>query len=127
MLNLNSKTILSLYADDTAIFNNDYTLSKIQINLQSDYDFVVRWLEINCMYIHPDKTKVIAFGPKRKLRNNDLYVKYNYVGLEQVNCIKYLGVTIDSQLLWSKHIESICSKVSRSIGCIRRIRILDFV
>ena len=71
------------------------------------------------MYIHPDKTKVIAFGPKRKLRNNVLYVKYNYVGLEQVNYIKYLGVTIDSQLLWSKHIESICSKVSRSIGCIR--------
>ena len=122
MLHLNSNTILSLYADDTAIFNNDYTLSKIQINLQSDFDLVVRWLDINCMYIHPGKAKVIAFGPKRKLRNNVLYVKYNYVGLEQVNYIKYLGVTIDSQLLWSKHIESICSKVSRSIGCIRRIR-----
>ena len=72
---------ITICRDDTAIFNNDYTLSKIQINLQSDFDLLVRWLEINCMYIHPDKTKVIAFGPKRKLRNNVLYVKYNHVGL----------------------------------------------
>ena len=122
MLNLHSNTVLSLYADDTAIFNNDYTLSKVQVNLQSDFDLVVRWLEINCMYIHPGKTKVIAFGPKCKLRNKTLCVKYNNVGLEQVHYIKYLGIIIDSQLLWSKHIESICSKVSRSIGCIRRIR-----
>ena len=121
-LKLNSKTTLSLYADDTAMFSCDDNLSKVQNNLQNDFDLIVTWLEYNGMHIHPGKTKVIAFGPKCKLRNNIISVKYKDTKLEHVTSIKYLGVIIDSQLLWSQHINYICTKVSRSIGCIRRIR-----
>ena len=121
-LKLNSKTTLSLYADDTAMFSCDNNLSKVQNNLQNDFDLIVTWLEYNGMHIHPGKTKVIAFGPKCKLRNNIISVKYKDTKLEHVTSIKYLGVIIDSQLLWSHHINYICTKVSRSICCIRRIR-----
>ena len=121
-LSFSSQSKISLYADDTAIFNKDSDHSQIQINLQRDFDLIVKWLKYNGMYIHPDKTKVITFGPKRKLHNLVLSIKYNDSELENVSHLKYLGVILDSQLVWSKHIETICLKISRSIACIRRIK-----
>ena len=35
---------------------------------------------------------------------------------------KYLGLMIDSNLSWKYHIESICHKISKSIGVIAKIR-----
>ena len=34
----------------------------------------------------------------------------------------YLGLMIDSNLSWKYHIESICHKISKSIGIIAKIR-----
>ena len=36
--------------------------------------------------------------------------------LDQVDSIKYLGLAIQCDLTWSKHIENICSKARRLVG-----------
>ena len=41
----------------------------------------------------------------------------------ELKCItKSLGLTIDAQLSWGKHIEEICKKVSSAIGALKRVR-----
>ena len=41
----------------------------------------------------------------------------------ELKCItKSLGLTIDAQLSWGKHIEEICKKVSSAIGALKRLR-----
>ena len=40
--------------------------------------------------------------------------------LEQVECFKYLGVLLTSDLTWSKHTETICSKAKKLLGMIYR-------
>ncbi len=36
--------------------------------------------------------------------------------LEKVNCFKYLGIWLSSDLSWSKHIDYICDKARRLLG-----------
>ena len=121
-LPFHSNTKISLYADDTAIFNADQNLPSIQCNLQQDFDLLKNWLLINRMYLHPQKTKVMIFGSKRKLNNQSVSIKFKDTELENVDNIKYLGVILDSQLNWSYYISYLSNKISRSIGCIRRIK-----
>ena len=40
--------------------------------------------------------------------------------LENVDSIKYLGVTITSDLKWNSHIRNVCSKANRTLGFLRR-------
>ena len=121
-LPFHSNTKISLYADDTAIFNTDQNFTNIQNNLQKDFDLISNWLVINRMYLHPQKTKVMLFGQSRKLKNQRITIRFKDITLEKVDQMKYLGVILDSQLNWSLHISHVSNKISRSIGCIRRIK-----
>ena len=49
-------------------------------------------------------------------------VTNTYANLEMKDYVKYLGLMIDSNLSWKYHIESICYKISQSIGIIAKIR-----
>ena len=42
--------------------------------------------------------------------------------LERKQCIKYLGVVIDESLTWKYHIAFVCSRISRNIGIISKLR-----
>ena len=55
---------MSLYADDTAIFNYGTTVKEVQNSLQDDFE-ICKWLDLNNMHIHPQKTKVVAFGHRK--------------------------------------------------------------
>ena len=50
----------------------------------------------------------------RCLKMNDIY-------LERVMELKYLGIYLDENLSWSSHVNSIGTKISKSIGIIRRL------
>ena len=48
----------------------------VQKVLQEDFDLICKWLVLNNMHLHPQKTKVMAFGHRRKLANDVLLLKY---------------------------------------------------
>ena len=107
-MHFNSK--MFLYADDTTIFNYGKTIQEVQKNLQDDLDTICRWLDLNNMNLHPQKTKVMAFGHKKKIRNNVLLIKFRNVFLENVKKIKYLGVILDTSMTWNEHVTSVVGK-----------------
>ena len=53
---------------------------------------------------------------------NKMQASYTLEGavLENVNNIKYLGVTITNDLKWNTHISNICTKAKRTLGFVRR-------
>ena len=42
--------------------------------------------------------------------------------LEQVFSIKFLGVCMDSKLMWNHHVNNICKTISRNIGIMNRLK-----
>ena len=70
------------------------------------------------MNFHPEKCKVL-----RITKQNDPilfdYSMHNHV-LESVESEEYLGVTIQNDLKWNKHIHNVVSKSYKSLGLIRR-------
>ena len=51
-----------------------------------------------------------------------LDLSINNIKIEQVNSFNFLGITIDSNLLWKEHVKKVRIKLSRSIGVIRRLQ-----
>ena len=55
-------------------------------------------------------------------RIKKIHASYTLDGtdLENVESIKYLGVTITSDLRWNTHVSNVCTKANRTLGFLRR-------
>ena len=117
------KSKVILYADDTVIFYRSNDVMEIQSALASDFDSVAGWLCANKLTLNVSKTKCMLFGTPTCLgRSPPLELQHGGEAVEQVEEFKYLGVTLDSELKFDVHIESICKKISSRLGIIGRIR-----
>ena len=60
----------------------------------------------------------------RQKENYNLYppLTIAHVCLQQSYCIKYLGVYIDSHLTWHDHIDFICSKISKNLNIMVKLK-----
>ena len=70
------------------------------------------------MTFHPDKCNVLC------ITRNKVPMKYTYTlhgyQFEHANKDTYLGVTIQSDLKWDSHINSITTKANKTLGFLRR-------
>ena len=72
----------------------------------------------------------MIIGTTQKIKYQDLEPKTTpfmittsiEIKIRRVKLVKYLGLWIDDKLTWEVQIDHICSKTSRSIGIIKRIR-----
>ena len=55
-------------------------------------------------------------------RIKKIHASYTLEGtdLENVESIKYLGVTITSDLRWNTHVSNVCTKANRTLGFLRK-------
>ena len=67
--------------------------------------------------------KKTNFSPKRKLiPPNNLQLLIDNVPIEQVEKTKFLSVVINSKLNWNDHITTLCTKISKNITVIFKVR-----
>jgi len=78
------------------------------------------WFKINKLSINITKTKFMTFSPEKKC--NEVKVYYDKISLETVKTIKYLGVFLDENLNWSRHIAQVKIKLSAVIGVLYRLK-----
>ena len=65
------------------------------------------------------KCNIMQLTKKRIKKINAVYSLEGTV-LENVDNIKYLGVTISKDLKWNTHVSNICTKANRTLGFLRR-------
>jgi hypothetical protein len=121
----NCSTILSfvLYADDTNAFYSNSCLKTLASTIQNEMNEVVQWLNANKWSINASKTKFVIFKSKNKSQHQEIIVKINNDIVEQVPCVKFLGVLlIDQELTWKNHISSVLKNIIKSAGLIAKLR-----
>ena len=71
------------------------------------------------MRIQPVKCNMMQLTRKRIKK---IHASYTLAGteLENVESIKYLGVTIKNDLRWNTHVRNVCTKANRTLGFLRR-------
>ena len=80
------------------------------------------WLQANRLCLNVDKTKYMIFSIKDKPPDLGISIGRTLIGRTDVH--KFLGVHNDDKLNFASHISKLCSKISRGIGMLRRLKSL---
>ena len=110
-----------LFADDTTISFSDKNYSSLISVINSELERIVSWTISNKLVINTNKTTCILTS-NRKLYSNVNSPCLNGQNLDFQDSVKFLGVTVDKNLKFNHHISLVCSKVSRSIGIMYKLK-----
>jgi hypothetical protein len=99
-------------------FLDDVTLSETVVQgtpscFNSSTEESIVWSKQNHMHINLIKTKEMILGSVKDSTAQPLRVEEH--DIERVDSFKLLGLIIDSNLRWNKHVEFICSKASQRL------------
>ena len=114
---------VALYADDTVLYiaNPDFDVSVRR--MRKDVRALLKWCKNNGIRMNTDKTKAMVFGGQKQLKLlPEVKIKAEGTLLQVVPSYKYLGVTLDSQLNFAKHIGKIVRTASVKLRQFRRMR-----
>jgi hypothetical protein len=130
-----------LFADDTTGLGKGKNLRDLTAYVNGELQKISNWFRANKMAVNTSKTKFIVFRTRGKRINPDdcqLVFNSNEIGVEfnpdkivpitrvhldgEEKSFKLLGVHFDEYLSFESHISSVCTKVSKSLYCLNRIK-----
>jgi len=133
-----------LFADDTSGLNRGKNLRELVKSTNEQLKKWAQWFRANKLKVNTQKTKFIIFHPKGKkvdFSNLDIVFDDNdsdspfdiskITKLDRVHMAhqspdsryyKLLGVLLDENLTFNDHVSCLCSKLSRSIYCLNKVK-----
>ena len=114
-----SKSCFSVLYTDIFIKRKD--LHELCNRLNRELGDIQDWLSCNKLSLNVVKTHDIIFTPRNKIVEN-IDIKINNTSIERVYTTKFLGVHIDSQVSWKKHIDYTCNKLSKCVAIFSKAR-----
>ena len=107
-----------LYADDTTLsstlnrFTDSTQLKNKSVESVINYELgkVIEWLSINKLSLNKEKSKYMIFHVPREEKQT---LKIDNTNIEQVDEFNFLGLTLDANLTWKKHVNKIAINVPK--------------
>jgi hypothetical protein len=107
-----------LFADDSLVYRTISTATDATV-LQDDISNLERWEQEWQMEFNPHKCSVIRIVPQSKKCIPTSYTLHG-VTLSIADSSKYLGVDLNKDLSWDKHITTVVGKANKTQGFLRR-------
>lgn len=101
------------YADDLVLFHSFYAQDKIlaQIDINNTLNTIYKLSLNHNLQLNPTKCKILIFGSKNNIKDmNHFTLKINNEDVPRVQSAKILGLTFDSMLKFSEHVNKIIQK-----------------
>ncbi|GFY14401.1 reverse transcriptase domain-containing protein [Trichonephila clavipes] len=115
-------TKIACYADDIALWytHRDIALSKKAVN--KTLKGIAAWTKDLKLTINADKTNYCIFSTDRRHRGTfNADIKIEDYNIKSVIFPTYLGVTLDSELRFTKNIEQTTIKALRKLNILRKL------
>ena len=112
-----------MFADDTSIFLQNKDIKELFDAGNKELQLVDQRLIANRFNV--SKTKDVLFKiAQSKLTTKKQTLTLRQNNIEQVECIKFLGVYIQEHLSWSRHINHLISKLRSVLGTVIKVKSL---
>lgn len=108
-LYVDEATSIILFADDTNISTRNNNFDELIISMQETETKIENWFLANQLNLNTTKTETMIFS----LRNTRQ--------IDNLNSVKFLGVHLDSKLLWESHTDYVCRRISKNIYLLRSL------
>ena len=114
-----------MYADDTTLtstVSNFRNNSKpVETSINAELLKINEWLQINKLSLNINKSKFMIFQKIDK-EMEVLTLKVDYINIERVKEFNFLGLMIDANLNWKKHIAKVSNACSQKIGILNKLK-----
>ena len=122
-INVCENCICLLFADDTNLLFSDVNLSHLSKKVNKNLLKIADWFNINKLSLNVDKTHYVVFhSSKIYLTKKCDPILINNKPLNREATSKFLGILIDENLNWLKHINAVSSKVIKVVGILYRLK-----
>ena len=114
-----------MFADDTNFFLGHSNIKELFSLMNTELEKFNIWFKANKLSLNATKTKFTLFHKPSQMDNLPLklpILKINNDKIERKDALKFLGVLIDENLSWKKHIKLLETKLSCAIGVLYRSR-----
>lgn len=120
LCNVSSHLKSILFADDTSFVVEGSDLLEMCTKVSSEMNKLHKWFKVNKLSLNLSKTNFMVFS------HTNAPCEYNIsidnTNIEQINCIKFLGVYIDCKLTWSQHVNVVHTKIAKNLSVMRRVK-----
>ena len=111
-----------LFADDATIYIIGRNLWFLKQTMQADLVNLSKWMHTNNLVLNVKKTKCMVIRPKGSVVDTShIDLQINSENIKQVEYFKFLGVWLDSKLIWEKQVDMLCHKLTQQKYFIQQV------
>ena len=127
ILYINNLTTISdqfsslLFADDSTLIFEDNDINNLVSKCNDGLNKLLSWCNSNRLSINVSKTNYMLFS-NIYVPQNLPTVQINSIPVERSSSVGFLGVEIDEKLKFNFHIDNICTKISKNIGVLYKLK-----
>ena len=107
------------FADDNSLYAAGKEQVEVISVLKKEIANVLYWFKGNSMAANPDKFQLMFLG---RGTENITNISIGNVIIQSTQCVKLLGISIDSKLKFNTHVQALCINASKKTKALFRIR-----
>ena len=113
-----------LFADDTCVVIHQANQAALTEETNRELANVHKWTQANKIIVNPQKSSSLVIPPKTPNNTCNIEIRFDnaIIIIALQDCLKYLGITIDSGLKVTLHITTLEFKIARSVGVISKLK-----
>ena len=110
-----------IFADDTTIYTTLDTQEDINDILNDELVKSNNWLKVNKLSLNVAHTKAMLFHmPQKQIINLRLKIAGSNIGF--IDNFNFLGITINKHLNWTKHMDILSAKITKTVGILNTLK-----